>query len=193
MTPSPELVLSTVPFRRTCGFQHQDRRRENPSLERSRVETDICEVLDRVAQAADPEAKVWKGSEVPPNQQGLKILGAPFGHWEYIAAQLERSFQKQETLIQRITLVPALQAAWLILLHCASARANYLFRVVDPSQVLQYTQLHDERMWNCLCHLLGIAPDFRREEHCHFASGSWRAGSEECSQDQGGGVLGELG
>ena len=67
--------------------------------------------------AADPEAaKVWKGSEVPPNQQGLKILGAPFGHWENIAAQLERSFQKQETLIQRIPLVPDLQAAWLILL-----------------------------------------------------------------------------
>ena len=34
------------------------------------VKPAICEVLDRVAQAADPEAKVWKGSEVPPNQQG---------------------------------------------------------------------------------------------------------------------------
>ena len=111
---------------------------------------DICEVLDRVAQAADPEAKVWKGSEVPPNQQGLKILGAPFGHREYIAAQLERSFQTQETLIQRIPLVPDLQAAWLILLHCASARANHLLREGDPAQVLQYTQM---------CHLSGIAPD----------------------------------
>ena len=120
---------------------------------------DICEVLDRVAQAADPEAKVWKGSEVPPNQQGLKILGAPFGHQECIAAQLERSFQKQETLIQRIPLVPDFQAAWLILLHCASARANYLLRVVDPAQVLQYTQMHDQRLWLCLCHLLGTAPD----------------------------------
>ena len=56
----------------------------------------IYEVLDRVAQAADPEAKVWKGSEVPPNQQGLKILGAPFGHTEFVVAQLEKKFQKQE-------------------------------------------------------------------------------------------------
>ena len=97
----------------------------------------ICEVLDRVAQAADPAAKVWKGSEVLPNQQGLKILGAPFGHPEFVAAQLEKSFQKQETLIRRIPFVPDLQAAWLILLYCASARANYLLRVVDPEQVQQ--------------------------------------------------------
>ena len=119
----------------------------------------ICEVSDRVAQAADPAAKVWKGSEVPPNQQGLKILGAPFGHPEFVAAQLEKSFQKQETLIRRIPLVPDLQAAWLILLHCASARANYLLRVVDPEQVQQFAQMHDQRLWQCLCQLLGIAPD----------------------------------
>ena len=59
----------------------------------------ICEVLDRVAQAADPGAKVWRGSEVPPNQQGLKIF----------ATQLESTFHKQGTLIQRIPLVPDLQ------------------------------------------------------------------------------------
>ena len=39
------------------------------------VKPAICEVL--TAQAADPEAKVWKGSEVPPNQQGLRILESP--------------------------------------------------------------------------------------------------------------------
>ena len=101
---------------------------------------DICEVLDRVAQAADPEHSLERfRSDTQPRR--LEDFG------RYIAAQLERSFQKQETLIQRIPLVPDLQAAWLILLHCASARANYLFRVVDPSQVLQYTQLHDERMF----------------------------------------------
>ena len=120
---------------------------------------DICEVLDRVAQAADPEAKVWEGSEVPPNQQGLKILGAPFGHREFVVAQLEKKLQKQETLIRRIPLVPDLQSAWLILMHCASARTNYLLRVVDPVQVQQFAQAHDERLWQCLCQLLGITVD----------------------------------
>ena len=83
------------------------------------VKPAICEVQDRVVQAADPEAKVWEGSKVPPNKQGLKILGAPFGHQEFVSAQLEKKLQKQETLIRRIPLVPDLQSAWLILLHCA--------------------------------------------------------------------------
>ena len=99
-------------------------------------------------------------SEVPPNQQGLKILGAPFGHREFVAAQLEKKLQKQETLIRRITLVPDLQSAWLIL-HCASAKANFLLRVVDLVQVQQFAQVHDERLWQCqcLCQLLGITVD----------------------------------
>ena len=150
----------------------------------------VCEVLDRVAQAADPAAKVWKGSEVPPNQRGLKILGAPFGHPEFVAAQLEKSFQKQETLIRRIPLVPDLQAAWLILLHCASARANYLLRVVDPEQVQQFAQMHNQRLWQCLCQLLGLAPDLCDDAARSF---SWRTGFEKCIQDQDGRVLGELG
>ena len=99
---------------------------------------------------------------------------------EHITAQLERSFQKQETFIQRIPFVPDLQATWLIRLHCASARANNLFRVVDPSQV--YTQLHDERLWSCSCHFLGIAPDL-----CDAAARS------TATLYQSGGVLGELG
>ena len=119
----------------------------------------ICEVLDGVAQAADPAAKVWKGSEVPPNQQGLKILGAPFGHPEFGRCLLEKSFQNSgDAHSRRIPLVPDLQAAWLILLHCASARANYLLRVVDPEQVQQFAQVHDQRLWQCLCQLLGTAP-----------------------------------
>ena len=87
------------------AFQYQDRRRETQVWNGAGVKPAICEVLDMVAQAADPEAKVWKGSEVPPNQQGLKILGAPFGHREF------KTFQKQETLIRRIPLVPDLQSA----------------------------------------------------------------------------------
>ena len=36
------------------------------------------------------------------------------------------------------------QAAWLILLHCASANANYVFE-----QVQQFDQMHDQRLWQC--------------------------------------------
>ena len=136
VTPSPDRSWWNLRFHsgeHVGAFQHQDRRRGKPKFwNAAGRKPAICEVLDRVAQAADPAAKVWKGSEVLPNQQGLKIFGAPFGHPEFVAAQLEKSFQKQETLIRRIPLVPDLQAAWLILLHCASARANYLLQSGRP-------------------------------------------------------------
>ena len=40
------------------------------------------------------------------------------------------------------TSVPDVQAAWLILLHCAQARANYLVRVVRPDAVRSFAQRH---------------------------------------------------
>ena len=46
----------------------------------------VCEVLDRVAQADDPDANVWRGSEVATERQGLLLLGAPLGHPDFVAA-----------------------------------------------------------------------------------------------------------
>ena len=43
-----------------------------------------------------------------------------------------------------------MQAAWLLLLHCASARANYLVRVVEPASAREFCDIHDDRMWQCL-------------------------------------------
>ena len=48
-------------------------------------------------------------------------------------------------------MVTDLQSAWLILLHCASGRANYLLRVVEPQSVAAYARAHDEGVWTCMC------------------------------------------
>ena len=65
------------------------------------LEFELDEWIDggktQVRNGENPEAKNWKGSEVPSNQ-------------------LEKTFQKQETLIRRTPLVPD----W----------ANYLFQSV---------------------------------------------------------------
>ena len=45
----------------------------------------VCEAMDRIAQAQNPEAKVWRGSEVPVDRQGVKVLGAPIGHPAFVA------------------------------------------------------------------------------------------------------------
>ena len=57
---------------------------------------------------------------------------------------------EQRTLLERIDLV---------LLHCATARANCLLRVVEPQAVAEYARLHDNGTWNCLCHILHISPE----------------------------------
>ena len=39
--------------------------------------------------------------------------------------------------------VKDLQCAWLLWLHCASARANYQLRVVNHTSTAQFAQVHD--------------------------------------------------
>ena len=103
----------------------------------------VCEVLDRVAQAEDPHANVWRGSEVATERQGLLLLGAPLGHPDFVAAQLRKTSEEHEQFLARIRSLPDLQAAWLLLVHCANARANYLLRVVPPDLVAGFAQAHD--------------------------------------------------
>ena len=43
-----------------------------------------CDMLQRLAEQHDPEARVWTGSEVPAAEQGIIILGTPLGHDEFV-------------------------------------------------------------------------------------------------------------
>ena len=48
------------------------------------------------------------------------------------------------------------QRAWLLLVHCASARANYFLRSVRPEAVAEYAGLHDAGLWKCLSRILQV-------------------------------------
>ena len=51
-----------------------------------------CEELERVAVAADPTAVVWRGSdELPSHKRGMKVLGTPLGHADFIRDHLEKT------------------------------------------------------------------------------------------------------
>ena len=67
---------------------------------------------------------------LPDHQQGIVVLGTPLGHEEFVKSQLRCKLQEHSLLLQRIEAVPDLQCAWLILIFCAAARANYFLRVV---------------------------------------------------------------
>ena len=84
----------------------------------------ICDMLERIAQRSIL-GKVWRGSQVPTADQGMKVLGTPLGHEDYVARHLESLAEEQRVLLERIPMVHDVQSAWLLLLHSASARANY--------------------------------------------------------------------
>ena len=68
---------------------------------------------------------------LPTSEQGIRVLGTPFGHCHHVQAEVRITNEEHSTLLCRIL---ALQCAWLLLLFCAPARANYLLRVLPPSQ-----------------------------------------------------------
>ena len=119
-----------------------------------------CEELERVAVAADPTAVVWPGSdELPSHKRGMKVLGTPLGHADFIRDHLEKTAAEHQVLLDRIPLVDDVQSAWLLLVHCAAARANYLCRVVEPATVVDFCRTHDERLWRCLCSTVQMPPE----------------------------------
>ena len=105
---------------------------------------EACDRLQRVAVQVDPTARVWPGSELPTVEQGIKVLGTPIGHHDYVLQMLSMIQDKHRVLLDVIPIVPDVQSAWLLLLHCAAARANYYIRVVRPDLVDNFAQSHDQ-------------------------------------------------
>ena len=58
-----------------------------------------CDVLERVAQAVNPTARVWRCSMLPEVQQGMKVLGTPLGHPAYVAQHLRSVSREQQVLL----------------------------------------------------------------------------------------------
>ena len=63
-----------------------------------------------------------------------------------------------DQLMEKVLSVQDLQCAWLLLLHCCSARANYTLRVVLPELTARFAAHHDTSLRRCLSRLLGVAP-----------------------------------
>ena len=112
------------------------------------IRPDACDLLERLA-ARHNSGPVWRGSEVPTHQQGVKILGTPLGHPE-----LELVATDHLVLLDRIPGVPDVQAAWLLLLHCAQARANYMLRMIPPEEVREFARRHEAELFQCVGNIL---------------------------------------
>ena len=100
-----EMSWSTQGKRRSAGIRPEE-----------------CDLLERIAHQSDPDARVWKGGD-------LRELDRVFAFLEpslapvYVEAQLEILAVEHQEFLDRILLLPDLQCAWSLFLHCASARA----------------------------------------------------------------------
>ena len=115
----------------------------------------ICDMLERIAQTVNPRAKVWRGSQVLTAEQGMKVLGTPLEHEDYVVRHEEAVVDEQRVLLKRI---PRVQSAWLLRLHCASARASYQLNSVPPDAAADFAAVHDAGWWRCLCSILQMDP-----------------------------------
>ena len=79
------------------------------------------------------------------------------GHPDFVSSHLQKTACEHQTLLEMIPLLPDVQSAWMMLLHCASARANYHLRVIRPELALQFATTYDQHLWGCLCQILGIS------------------------------------
>ena len=124
---------------------------------RGGIRPESTEILTQVVRISDPDAVVWKrDAEIPDQERGVRVLGAPIGSSECVLAQLNAKSREQRLLFQRIPAVPDLQSAWLLLLLCGATRANFWLRMVRPELTAQFAEQHDNNVWQCFATLLGL-------------------------------------
>ena len=117
------------------------------------------DILQAIATDGGSLEPVWFGSGLVTAEQGIKVLGTPLGHEDFVAAHLHRVLRKHQTLLERIPVLQDIQSAWTLLLHSASSRANYQLRVVRPELTELFAAGHDDGIWRCLCAICQISPD----------------------------------
>ena len=127
---------------------------------RSGVEAGVSE--QRQAEVATPG---WRGNpSLPTFEQGFKVSGVTFGHPDFIKRFLQRKIDEHRVLLERIPIIPDVQAAWLILSYCASAKSNFFLRGVSPAHSGDFARNHDDGIWRCFRQILKLSPDHRVEE-----------------------------
>eukprot|EP00439_Symbiodinium_sp_Y106_P020020 s5424_g2.t1 len=99
---------------------------------------------------------VWHGDRAPPDR-GFTALGVPLGHPAYVRDWGQRRIREEQLLLDHLPHMPDLQCALLLLLLmlCASTRANHALRNVPPNEVRPYTEDRDRAVCAALCACLG--------------------------------------
>ena len=77
----------------------------------SGVRPRACDTLQDIATPLDSLDQVWKFSDLPTDQQGIKVLGTPLGHRDFVAAHLARVLRSHQMLLERTPAIQDVQCA----------------------------------------------------------------------------------
>ena len=83
------------------------------------------------------------------------LLGAPIGFSHFEAQECLSSVKSSKSLFDRLTDLPSLQIAMLLLRHCAGPRIQFLLRTVLATSTGEAAWSHDDHVRTTLAALLG--------------------------------------
>jgi len=87
------------------------------------------------------------------------VLGTPVGSDAYKLQQLQHTRDQHNFLLQRLPDLEDLQAAWLLLLFCASPHCHHSLRMPPPPNITAALSTeHDAAVAACLTDFLDTAP-----------------------------------
>ena len=116
---------------------------------------------------------IWK-ADLPADQRGIKVLGAPLGSPEYIQKFCDDVVTEKTKLLDFIPKLPSLQASWLLLYFCAVPRINHLLRTVPPQHALVMARQHDSNVLRCFREMFGVASAAQWDSNLHgIPYGTW--------------------
>ena len=124
---------------------------------------------------------VWCGGDSEPATRGFVALGVPIGHADFIQRKLAARLDDECRLLGELRKLPDLQSAWLLLLYCASPRAQHVLRTVPPRDAAAHASEHDQAVWITVQHTLAEL-DARRQQ--------WDAARQVASLPAAAGGLG---
>ena len=146
--------------------------RQHASLEalqrRMRPTERLMAYLDNIYLVSRPERvgdvvaasvqELWAHARIrgPHHRTGDQSVGDSSGSRGLCQPTFGTDPVEAQKILRRIPTLPDVQSAWLLLLHCASTRANHSLRVVRPEWALEFARAHDQEVWECLCHILTV-------------------------------------
>jgi hypothetical protein len=102
----------------------------------------------------------WAKSKVKVarSDEGLPILGCPYGSDNYIIRETTTKVRNFESRIAKLAHIPLVQGVYLLFRYCITTRVLYMLRCVKPTLLHAATTLNDNNIANAIADVMKTPP-----------------------------------